>query len=189
MGKKIFIISGPSGSGKTALLRRLFRLTSVKRKFLRIPTFTTRAPRRGEKNFLDYRFLTKEEFLRLKRKDFFLETKKYLEDFYGTPKSFLREAKRKFPILCIDVEGALKIRRKFREKVVLIFLHPPSSKVLKTRLRKRKTEPEEILKKRLRIAEKEVKYAKKYKYQLVNKNLGKTVERLKEILFKEIKER
>jgi len=185
--KKIFVISGPSGSGKTALLKKLFRSRQIREKFFKIPTFTTRKPRKGERNFLDYCFLTKEEFLRLKRKKFFLESKKYLEDFYGTPKDFLKKTGKKFPLLCIDVEGALKIKKKFKDKAVLVFIQPPSSKVLEARLRKRRTEPEEILKKRLRIAKKEVKYAKKYKYRLTNQNLDKTKEELKRILLEEVK--
>ena len=63
--KKIFIISGPSGSGKTALLKKLFRSRQIKEKFFKVPTFTTRKPRKGEKNFLDYCFLTKEELKRI----------------------------------------------------------------------------------------------------------------------------
>jgi len=188
MKMKVFVISGPSGSGKTSILKELFGRGGIKNNFFKIPTFTTRRPRKGEKDGIDYRFLTKKLFLELKRKGYFLETKKYLDDFYATPKDFLKQSSRlnKYPFLCIDVEGALKIKEKFKHKAVLIFIFPPSEKVLQSRLKKRRTEEAGILKKRLRIAKKEVKYAEKYQYRLINKSLKQTVDSLEEILTKEI---
>lgn len=185
---KVFVISGPSGSGKTSILRELFGRSQIKNNFFKIPTFTTRAPRKSEKDGIDYRFLTKKRFLEFKRKGYFLETKKYLDDFYATPKDFLKQASRlnKYPLLCIDVEGAFKIKKKFKHKAVLIFISPPSEEALQTRLKKRRTEEEGILKKRLRIAKKEVKYAEKYQYQLINKSLKQTVDSLEGILAQEI---
>jgi len=181
-------ICGPSGSGKTSVLKRLFRQKRIKENFLKIPTYTTRSRRRGERQASDYYFLSKDKFLILKRKGFFLESKRFLDDFYGSPRKAVEEAakKGKFALLCLDVEGAVKIKRMFKGEAVLVFIAPPSKSVLVKRLRKRRTEKEECLKKRLRIAEKEVKYAKKYHYRVVNDKLGDTVKALRHILLKEI---
>ena len=188
MKTKIFIISGPSGSGKTSILKRLFRRVRIARSFFKVPTYTTRSPRKGERNSIDYCFLTKGDFLKLKQKDCFFETKKYLDNFYATPKNFLSQAfsRNAHPFLCIDVQGALKIKKKFKNAAVLIFVAPPSEKILKLRLKQRRTEDADILKKRLRIAKKEVKYAEKYHYRLVNNNLKDIVDALENILLKEI---
>ncbi|MBN2120229.1 MAG: guanylate kinase [Candidatus Omnitrophica bacterium] len=187
MKTKIFVVSGPSGSGKTSILKALFRRKKIKRNFLIIPTCTTRSPRRGEKEAVDYHFLTRDNFQALKKRGFFLESKKFLQDFYGTPKSFLSQARRqkKHPLLCIDVEGALKVKKKFRQRSVLVFIDVPSDKALKARLKKRKTEKQAVLKKRLRIAKKEVKYATKYHYRIVNENFKDTVDVLEDIFLKE----
>lgn len=188
MKRKIFVVSGPSGSGKTSILKRLFRQKKIKESFLKIPTYTTRARRKGERQASDYHFLSKDKFKRLKAEGFFLESKRFLDDFYGSPKGAVEEAgeKGKFSLLCLDVEGAIKIKTKFKNKAVLIFIKPPSKEVLLKRLRKRKSEKEDGLKKRLRIAEKEVKYAKKYHYRVVNDKLEDTVRVLSRILLKEI---
>ena len=187
MKSKIFVVSGPSGSGKTSILKRLFERKKIKKNFLKIPTYTTRSPRKNERRGVDYCFLSKDRFLDLKRKGFFLESKRFLQDFYGSPKSALKEAEKrgKFPVLCIDVEGATVVKEKFKDKAVLIFIAPPSKEALVKRLRARNSEKESVLKKRLRIAKKEVKYAEKYHYQVVNDKLADTVEMLERILLKE----
>jgi guanylate kinase len=188
MKRKIFVVSGPSGSGKTSILKKLFRQKKIRANFLKIPTYTTRPRRRGERQGSDYYFLSKDKFLGLKRKGFFLESKRFLDDFYGSPKDAVEEAAKKgrSALLCLDVEGAEKIKGKFGARAVLIFIAPPSKSVLVKRLRKRRSEKEAVLKKRLRIAEKEVKYAKKYHYRVVNDKLEDTVSALRQILLKEI---
>ena len=187
MKVKIFVVSGPSGSGKTSILKLLFRKKRINDNFLKVPTYTTR-PRKGERQGSDYCFLPRSEFLKLKKKRFFLESKRFLDDLYGSPRQAVEEAARrgKFPLLCIDVEGASKLKSRFKDKAVLIFIGPPSQDVLVRRLRKRKSEAEEELKKRLRIAEKEVKYAKKYDYNIINDRLEDTVDALERILAREI---
>lgn len=188
MERKVFVISGPSGSGKTSILNKLIKKKTIRAKFVKILTATTRPPRCKEKDGLDYLFLSKERFSKLKERRYFLETKKFLDDFYGTPNHLLCAAfrKNKFPLLCIDVEGALKVKKKFGSKAVLIFIYPPSQSALISRLKKRDTESKQILKKRLRIAKKEVKYAQKYDYRVTNIQLDKTVEELENILLGEI---
>jgi len=188
MPKKVFILSGPSGAGKTSVLKEGFKYPEIEKNFLRVLTATTRSPRPGEKDGREYLFLSKPEFSSLKKRGGFLETKKFLGNFYGTPKSFFQQADEheKFPLLCIDVEGAFNIKKIYGRKTVLIFIAPPSEKILSARLLRRHTEGVPILKKRLRIAKKEVKYAEKYHYRLVNKNLQRAGEELREILLKEI---
>jgi guanylate kinase len=138
-------------------------------------TVTSRQPRRGEADGKDYHFVTKQKFIQLQQRGYFFETKKYLEDFYGTPRRFVYEAEKqkKHPLLCIDVEGALKVKKAFKERSLLIFILPPSEKALSQRLTGRKSEEPETLKKRLRIAKKEVKYAEKYDYSVLNQDLIK----------------
>ncbi len=186
MEKKIFVVSGPSGSGKTTVLEKTFRKKVIKDNFFRVLTVTSRAPRAGESNGKDYYFVSKEEFKKLKEKGWFFETKRYLDNFYGTPKDFLEQAeeKDKHPVLCIEVDGAFRVKDFYKEIAVLIFILPPSEKTLSQRLEKRKTEKTESLKKRLRIAKKEVKYAEKYDYSLVNEDINKVSEELKKIFLK-----
>ncbi len=170
------------------MLKEAFKFPEIERNFLRILTATTRSPRPGEKDGRDYLFLSRPEFLSLKKRGGFLEAKNFLGNFYGTPKSFFQQAdeQEKFPLLCIDVDGAFNIKKIYRRKTVLIFIEPPSERILFARLLSRRTEGASILKKRLRIAKKEVKYAEKYRYRLVNKNLKRAGEELRRILLKEI---
>jgi len=184
---KIFVISGPSGSGKTSLLRTLFHKKQIKAQFFRVRTVTTRKPRQGERAGRDYYFLDKKKFLKARQEEHFLETKKYLEDFYGTPKDFLDKAEqnKKHPILCIDVEGMQKVKRVYPKKTVSIFILPPSDKELEQRLHLRRTEDTQKVKKRLRIAKKEVKYATKYNYRVTNDDFCGTVEKISGILLRE----
>lgn len=187
--ERIFLVSGPSGSGKSTLIKKLFLKKEIRRNFLRALTATTRLPRRREKNGEDYYFFTLKKFLLWKKKGYFLETKQYLGNFYGTPRRFLEEAsrKKKSLVFCIDVRGALELKKKFLKRAVLIFIFPPSRKTLEKRLRQRKSEEENLLKKRLRVAEKEVKYAKKYDYWIVNRNIKEAVRNLEYILLAEIR--
>ncbi len=184
---KIFIISGPSGSGKTSILKRVFHNRQVRKAFFRVPTVTTRNPRPAERDGADYKFVDKHRFLELKERGYFLETKQYLNDFYGTPNDFLKEAeeKKSYPILCIDVEGMQKVTDIYPDRTTSIFILPPSGEILERRLQTRQTESVQKLKKRLRIAKKEVKYATKYDYQVMNYDLDKTTKEIIQIISKE----
>ncbi len=187
MRSKIFVLSGPSGSGKTTLIEKLFRIKPIKGKFIRGITFTTRPIRRGEKEGRDYIFVSPPTFIFLKRHAFFLEAKKTLGNLYGSPRFLWEEAKQqgKHLLLCLDVRGGIEIKDKFSKRTVLIFVLPPSLQEQKKRLRQRRTEGESQIKKRLLLAEKEVKYAKKYEYKIINTDLDTTVKEIKRILTKE----
>ncbi len=178
---RLFIISGPAGVGKTTLLKRLFQKKFVKENFLQTTSFTTRERREGEREGKDYFFVSKEEFLKKKKKNFFLETQKVLNDYYGTPKYFLKKAKEKKKdlILCIDVKGGKYLKKNFKEgKIITIFISV-DKKELYRRLRKRK---ETKLKEKLKLAEKERAYLKYYDYLVVNENMEKSLKDLEVIL-------
>ena len=181
---KIFIISGPGGAGKTTLVNMLFRDKYIKKKFIRAISYTTRKIRYDEKNGRDYYFVNKEEFLDLKRKKFFLESQKVLDNYYGTPKYFYDEAKEenKNLILWIDVKGAMYLKKKLKnDKIITIFISVSSEDELKKRLQKR-FEEKNIIEKRLRLAKKELNLSKYYDYIITNKNLDSSLKVFKKIL-------
>ncbi len=181
---KIFVISGPSGSGKTTLLEKTFQDRCIREHFLKAITATTRLPRGREKDKQDYYFFSREAFLRKVKQGYFLETKKVFDNFYGSPRKFLSVARRqkKHLVLCLDVQGALDVRRRYPEESVLIFIFAPSRGALEKRLVGRTSEDITALKKRLRLAEKEVEYATKYDFWVINDLLPKATEELKGIL-------
>ncbi len=182
MRNRLYIISGPSGVGKGTLVKLLLKedeglALSV--------SCTTRQPRAGEKDGVDYFFLTKEEFLQRVEADGFLEYDEHFGNYYGTPKSFVREQmKNKSVILEIDVVGALNVRARCGEEFapVLILVIPPDEKTLISRLKGRASEDENALKERLARAKYELSLKDQYDYVVVNDDLLETAERLKEII-------
>jgi len=180
---KIFVISSPSGGGKTTICNRLkhghFNIKySV--------SATTRRRRPGESNGRDYYFLPKREFKRLIARNKFLEWTNNFGDLYGTPKDFVSKAifNGKDIILSIDVKGAMQVK-KMRKDAALIFLSPPSFKLLKNRLKARRTENKRTMSRRLKVAKKELTYLNRYDYIIVNDNLTKAVNTLKSIIIAE----
>jgi len=181
---KIFIVSGPAGAGKTTLLNMLFRNKDIKKRFVKAISYTTRKIREREKNKRDYYFVDKKEFLKLKRKKFFLESQKVLDNYYGTPKYFYDQAKEKDKnlILCIDVKGAMYLKKKLKnDKIITIFVLAEDKDELCNRLKKR-FEEEDTIKKRLNLAKKELQFSKYYDYIITNKSLNKTLKVFKKIL-------
>ena len=181
---KIFIVSGPSGAGKTTLIKRLFRKKFIKDNFLQAVSFTTRPKRRGEKEERDYFFVGKKEFLRLRKKKYFLEFQEVFGDLYATPKFFLEEANRvkRNLFLCIDVKGGKYLKNKFKKgKIVTIFVAAPSEKELCIRLGKRK-ETKNTIKKRVGLAKKELQYIEHYDYLVINYNIEESLKNIEAIL-------
>lgn len=166
----LFIISGPSGAGKGTLVARLMR--SVPDAWLSISA-TTRKPRKGEKEGVHYYFLEEPEFKSLIEQDGFLEWACVHEHYYGTLRSAVEEHMQEGfqVILEIDVQGALQVRKKIPQ-AHLIFIEPPSIEELERRLRGRATEPEDVILKRMNVAQLELLHKMEYDIQLVNDDLN-----------------
>jgi guanylate kinase len=181
---KIFVISAPSGSGKTTLCQQLLHLDP--KGLLRSISVTTRPPRKGEREAKDYFFVTREEFESRKKRAFFLEWAEVLGNFYGTPREFVESwiRKGKDVILSIDVQGAMQLKKKC-PTAVLIFILPPSFKNLKSRLKKRSTETNKEILKRLNLARREISYLPKYDYVVVNDTIKRATEELRAIIIAE----
>ena len=170
------VISGFSGAGKGTLMKRL--LNEYDNYSLSISA-TTRDPRPGERDGVDYFFVTKERFQEMIQNDELLEYAKYVDNYYGTPKAYVESEmeKGRDVILEIEIQGALKIKAKFPE-TVLIFITTPSAEELKKRLMHRGTESDEVIMKRLERASLEAVGVEAYDYILVNDDLDKTVKHL-----------
>ena len=177
MSKKgvIAIISGFSGAGKGTVVAEL-----VKRYGYAISvSATTRAPREGEVEGINYFFKTKEEFEQMIHNDELIEYAQYVGNYYGTPKEYVLEqiAEGKDVLLEIEMQGALKVKEKFPE-VSLIFVTPPSAAELRERLINRGTESMDVIDKRLARAKEECAYMKEYDYIVVNDDLEGCVEQM-----------
>ena len=172
----LVVISGFSGAGKGTLMKRL--MEEYDNYSLSISA-TTRAPRPGEKDGVDYFFVSRERFLEMIQNDELLEYAKYVDNYYGTPRSYVEQEMKKGRdvILEIEIQGALKIRAKYPESV-LIFITTPSAGELKKRLMHRGTESDEVIKKRLERASLEAVGVEAYDYIMINDNLDKTVKHL-----------
>ena len=162
----LIVISGPSGAGKGTICKALIE----KHKELYVSvSATTRQPRAGEVDGVNYHFTTKEDFVeRIERNDF-LEYAEVYGNYYGTPKSKVEEMLDKGVdvILEIDIQGALKVKENFEEGV-FIFILPPSMEELKQRIIKRGSETPESLMTRFKSAYQELNYVSKYNYAVVN---------------------
>ncbi|MBN3039039.1 MAG: guanylate kinase [Candidatus Omnitrophica bacterium] len=198
----LFVVSAPSGSGKTTLCQRLIKDFSGKRVLVPSVSVTTRKPRKGERHGEDYFFISKPEFLRRRRSGQFLEWAKVLDNFYGTPKDFIRlhVGQGTDVLLNIDVQGALKIKRMLRRsgssslcrkgkkgrgyRAVFIFIKPPTFDELKHRLRRRSTESDVEITRRLDLAKKEMshRFVREYDYVVLNDKIAKGLDKLKEIV-------
>ncbi len=163
----LIVVSGPAGSGKGTVNAHLLNSGE----FVYSVSATTRAPRPGEVDGINYHFITKDEFKsRLERGDM-LEYTEYCGNFYGTPKKEAEEvlASGKNLILEIEVEGAQNVKRKFPD-AVLVLLLPPSYSVQEARLRGRGTETEEKIRLRLERAKEEIALADVYDYVVYNRD-------------------
>lgn len=179
----LLVISGPSGAGKGTLLNLLTK--DIKSLELSISA-TTRKPREGEKDGVNYFFKTPEEFARMKQNDELIEWVEYCENYYGTPKKYVEDCVKsgKDVVLEIEVEGALSIKRKYPD-CVLLFIVPPSFEELEKRIRGRGTENNKEIENRLERAKQEMQLAKNYDYIIVNDNLKKAVKQINCILVAE----
>ena len=197
MNEIVFIISAPSGSGKTTLTAELRRVVPNLEFSI---SYTTRLPRGSEQNGREYFFITRDEFKKMIGEDQFVEYAEVFDNYYGTARSFLREAfaRGNDVILDIDVQGAAKVKKRMPD-AVSIFILPPSRQELESRLRRRTAaenaersrltgeempaqKMESILKRRLQEASREIENYSQYHYILVNEKVEPAIDVLQAIV-------
>lgn len=183
---RLFILSAPSGAGKTTLCDFLLK-TFSDQLVLSIST-TTRTPRGKEKNGVEYHFVTEAEFKEKISQGDFAEWAEVHGYFYGTSRSTISEAlnQGKHVLLDIDVQGAASLKKAFPQECVLIFVAPPSLSELERRLRLRQTDPEAVIQKRLRNAEREMARASEFDHHVVNDRLEEAQKKLRAIFESEL---
>ena len=144
---------------------------------------TTRSPREGEKNGVEYFFRTKEEFEKMIAKDELIEYAKYVDNYYGTPKAYVEEqlSAGKDVILEIEIQGALKIKEKFPD-TLLLFVTPPDADTLKERLIGRGTETMDVIEARMKRAAEEAQFMDQYDHLVINDKLEICVEEMHQII-------
>ena len=175
------VVSGPSGSGKTTLVKRL--MMRYPRSHFSISS-TTRAPRGEEVDGMDYRFLSRDDFLDLRGRDGFLEWAEVHGEFYGTPRKevvpYLQDGRHVF--LDIDIQGGLAVRKALGDSALLVYVLPPDRETLEARLRGRGTEAEPAIALRLKNAIDELKVLPSYDAVVVNDKLGEAIDAADNIL-------
>ena len=182
MKNVLMVVSGPSGVGKGTLVKRLVK---ERGDVVESVSCTTRAPRDGERHGREYYFLSKEEFFRRIDEQDFLEYDEHFGNFYGTPKSFVKEKlKEKSVILEIDVVGGLNAKKAFPD-CVLVMIAPPSLDTLRDRLKGRNSETEKEIEDRLSRLDYELSKSSEYDYTVINDDLNIALNELNAILDKE----
>ena len=181
---RLFVLSAPSGAGKDTLLARVLRECPELR---RCVTFTTRHPRPGEVEGVDYRFIDRSRFEAMRDAGLFLEWAEVYGNLYGNSREWVEErlSAGASVILRIDVQGALTIRRMFPD-AVLIFVEPPSREEQERRLRSRDTEDADDVARRLAASDWETAQIPAFDYRVVNDDLEKAVRQVVEIIRKEM---
>lgn len=177
----LIVLSGPSGVGKGTVRKALFKRPD--HNLVYSVSMTTRTKRPGEVDGIDYYFVSKEEFQHRLKEGKFLETAEFVGNFYGTPLDKVEEQldAGKEVVLEIEVEGALQVREKVKD-AVLIFLVPPGKQALYDRLRSRGTESEDVIEKRIKKANREFKLAHLYDYIVVNDEVDNAADRVMNII-------
>lgn len=177
----LIVVSGFSGSGKGTIMKELLR--KYPDHYALSISATTRSPREGEKDGVEYFFQTTEEFEQMIKDGELIEYAQYVGNYYGTPKAYVASqlAAGKDVILEIEIQGALKIKERFPE-TVLLFVTPPSAEILKERLVGRGTEDMKTIEKRLSRAVEEAQGIENYDYLVVNDDLSECVEEVHQII-------
>ena len=169
----LIVVSGFYGAGKGTLMKRLMETYD---NYALSISMTTRAPREGERHGVEYFFATREEFEKKIAEDKLIEYASYCDNYYGTPREYVEEqlAAGKDVILEIEIQGALKVKKKFPNSL-LLFVTPPNAKELERRLVGRGTETPEVIEKRLSRASEESEGIEAYDYIVVNDDLEECV--------------
>ena len=180
MKNKLFVISGSSGVGKGTVIKEFLAQNP---NFVLSISCTTRRPREGEVDGVNYFYLSKEDFLKSVENNEFLEWAEFAQNLYGTKKSFVQKCfdEGKNVILELETTGALNIKRQIPNSV-LIFIAPPSLEELEARLRGRRTEDEAAIQKRLAEVKEEIERAKLYDYKILNDSVQNAVKSLQIIV-------
>jgi guanylate kinase len=181
----LIVVSAPSGSGKTTIAKKILEHFP----FVKFSvSATTRPKRNGEIDGKDYFFLTREEFEKKIQNGELLEWEEIYGNYYGTLRSVVEDALKNGDILLfdVDVNGAISIEKKFPDDSILIFIKPPNMETLKDRLKRRKTESEEQIQKRLERVPMELEKASYFDYIFVNDRLEDTVKSVLRAIYNEI---
>lgn len=179
----LIVYSGPSGVGKGTILNRLMKDEDLNLVFS--VSMTTRKPRPGEVDGVNYFFVSKEEFIDAIEKGEMLEYAQFVENYYGTPLRYVEQKRNKGynVVLEIEVEGAKQVMAK-QQDCLSIFITPPSLAELERRIRSRQTEDEETITKRLKRAEQELQEMDSYQYVVCNDNIEQATQSVREIILK-----
>ena len=177
---QLIVISAPSGAGKGSVISGLLERDNTTR-WLSVSS-TSRQPRSNDIPGVTYNFITKEEFERLIDENYFIEYTNYVGNYYGTPKSTIKEKLDQGidVILEIEIEGAMNIKKLIPE-ALFIFIMPPSLKTLVTRLKNRKTDSKDKIIERFHTAYKEINEVTKYNYVVVNDILEDAIDKVEAI--------
>ena len=180
----LIVLSGPSGVGKGTVRKEIFSQENTS--FEYSISMTTRLPRTGEVDGVDYFFKTRQEFEDLIEQGKLLEYAEFVGNYYGTPVDYVRETtdKGKDVFLEIEVEGARQVRDKFPDGL-FIFLSPPSLSELKNRIVTRGTETEEIINNRMNVAREEIEMMHLYDYVVENDTVENACDKIKAIIVAE----
>ena len=183
----LIVYSGPSGVGKSTILAEVLKEEDLKLSFS--VSMTTRDPREGEEEGVDYFFVDKETFEKAIEEDSFLEYATYVGNYYGTPKAFVEEQRNKGfnVILEIDVQGGLQVMEKCPDAIT-VFIEPPSLEVLKERLIGRGTDPLDVIEQRVSRATGEIEKSVSYRYHVINDDLDVAVKEVIGIIRNEMEE-
>ena len=176
----LIVVSGFSGSGKGTIMKALLKKYD---NYALSISATTRSPREGEEDGREYFFKTREEFEKMIAKEELIEYAKYVNNYYGTPKAYVEEQLKagKDVILEIEIQGALKVKERFPE-TLLLFVTPPSAEELKQRLIGRGTETMEVIEQRMERAIEESAGMESYDYYVINDDLDTCVEEVHGII-------
>ena len=176
----LIVVSGFSGAGKGTIMKELLKKYD---NYALSISATTRGPREGEVDGREYFFKTREEFEKMIAKDELIEYAMYVNNYYGTPKAYVEEQLNagRDVILEIEIQGALKVKEKFPE-TLLLFVTPPTAEILKNRLVGRGTETMDVIEQRMKRACEEAEGMEKYDYYVVNDVLEDCVEHVHQII-------
>lgn len=175
----LIVVSGFSGAGKGTIIKELRKKYDYELSI----SATTRNPRKGDVDGVDYFFKTRDEFEEMIQKDKLIEWAEYVGNYYGTPREYVEQQLEagKDVLLEIEMQGGMLVKEQYPD-AMLLFITPPSAEILKKRLTGRGTETEEEIERRMNRAAEEADYMEKYDYILVNDSLDEAVEELHHLI-------